>query len=399
MVTLEKALLELTARLCPSPSDSEKKEVKKPHRMGLAPTMSKSSPKPKVYEPAPPATTRKTTEELKKTWSVFDYNNNGILSLAEIDRAVQLTMPQYFKSKPVLIRAYKAADISGDGYIQFREFETVIHLIEEYEVLWQQFQAIDKDGDRRISLDEFKKGYSARGLPATSDAKLAAIFNEMDSNRGGVVLFDEFVMYLAKTVVKKNHVEEKAKKAALAPPPSEKEQPVKKNAQAPEHALSTQRLRQLWQTFDYNGNGFLSLAEIDRAVQLTMSQYFKSKPVLIRAYKAADISGDGYIQYKEFKMLLRLIEEYQVFWNIFQDIDTNGDRRLSLDEFKKGGDLIRQALPSGCELPDETIVERFNKIDRNKGGVILFDEFVFYLARISYDAKVKAKEEFREQQE
>ncbi len=51
---------------------------------------------------------------------------------------------------------------------------------------------------------------------------------------------------------------------------------------------------ELWKTFDPNGNGHLSLAEIDRGLMLVLGSgdVFKAKPVLLRAYSAAkNLSG------------------------------------------------------------------------------------------------------------
>jgi hypothetical protein len=47
---------------------------------------------------------------------------------------------------------------------------------------------------------------------------------------------------------------------------------------------------QLFNQFD-NGNGRLSLAEIDRAIIQYYPQFGKNKKVIMRAYKAADTSG------------------------------------------------------------------------------------------------------------
>ena len=46
----------------------------------------------------------------------MDNNGNGLLSLAEIDKAVLHLYPS-FNHKPALMRAYKSADKSGDGFI------------------------------------------------------------------------------------------------------------------------------------------------------------------------------------------------------------------------------------------------------------------------------------------
>src|SRR6185369_14054650 len=52
----------------------------------------------------------------------FYYNGNGILSLAEIDRAVVELFPQFAKSKPVILRAYKASDISNVGFVEYNSY-------------------------------------------------------------------------------------------------------------------------------------------------------------------------------------------------------------------------------------------------------------------------------------
>eukprot|EP01107_Rhizomastix_libera_P014341 TRINITY_DN448_c0_g1_i6.p1 TRINITY_DN448_c0_g1~~TRINITY_DN448_c0_g1_i6.p1 ORF type:complete len:217 (-),score=81.76 TRINITY_DN448_c0_g1_i6:320-970(-) len=137
-------------------------------------------------------------EKIKEVWNIFDFNGNGMLSLAEIDKACLDLMPQYYKKKAVLLRAYKAADMSGDGYIQFKEFENLIRLLSEFDKLFGMFQSIDVGIDQRIDFNEFKKGYGILGLAEANESEMKRMFDEMDSNKGGQVLFDEFCMYIAK---------------------------------------------------------------------------------------------------------------------------------------------------------------------------------------------------------
>ncbi|CAG8816492.1 22415_t:CDS:2, partial [Cetraspora pellucida] len=94
----------------------------------------------------------------------FDYNDNGILSLAEIDNAVICLYPQFADKKPVLMRAYKAADAS---------------------------KQLDKNKDKRISFEEFKKGYKLMGICRLSNDEIKAEFDKIDTNHGGYILFDE----------------------------------------------------------------------------------------------------------------------------------------------------------------------------------------------------------------
>ena len=49
-------------------------------------------------------------------FAAWDANGNGGLSLAEIDKGVVEEYPEY-NHKPSLIRAYRAADKDGNGFI------------------------------------------------------------------------------------------------------------------------------------------------------------------------------------------------------------------------------------------------------------------------------------------
>ncbi len=55
--------------------------------------------------------------------------------------------------------------------------------------LWHAFAEIDADDDRRLTFDEFQHGLKFAELDLAPDAARAA-FDRMDSNHGGIVLFD-----------------------------------------------------------------------------------------------------------------------------------------------------------------------------------------------------------------
>jgi hypothetical protein len=40
------------------------------------------------------------------------------------------------------------------------------------------------------------------------------------------------------------------------------------------------------------------------------------------------VTGDGFIQRKEFKKLLHYLVYFNNVWHLFEQIDSNGDRRL-----------------------------------------------------------------------
>ena len=67
--------------------------------------------------------------------------------------------------------------------------------------------------------------------------------------------------------------------------------------QAPSRSLEgidDKAARELFDRMDSNGNGGLSLAEIDKAI-IELYPAHNHKPSLLRAYKAADRNGDGFV--------------------------------------------------------------------------------------------------------
>jgi Ca2+-binding EF-hand superfamily protein len=79
---------------------------------------------------------------------------------------------------------------------------------------------------------------------------------------------------------------------------------------------------------------------------------------------------------KEFGKIIEFLNYYNEINKVFEELDTNGDHRISFSEFKKGFHLLNEHYSDEHYLKDE-----FNKIDTNHGGFILFDE-VRYLEKI-----------------
>lgn len=136
-------------------------------------------------------------EEIVKKFKEMDYNGNNIISLAEIDKYISEKYP-IFDNKPALMRSYKAADTNNNGFISLKEFKNLWKYIVYFNSLWDKFYDIDLDSDRRISLNEFKTMSKSLFDSNLSDKESVYIFELIDTNNAGMILFDEFCAFMIK---------------------------------------------------------------------------------------------------------------------------------------------------------------------------------------------------------
>ena len=83
-----------------------------------------------------------------------------MLSLAEIHKVVQELYPA-FDNKPALMRAYKAADRTGDGFITRKEFRLLLQGVRYFHSVWARFASLDADGDRKSGLSSRLQGLAS----------------------------------------------------------------------------------------------------------------------------------------------------------------------------------------------------------------------------------------------
>ena len=91
-----------------------------------------------------------------------------------------------------------------------------------------------------------------------------------------------------------------------------------------------------------NGNGYVSLAEIDKGLRdiLGIDEIFDCKPAIFQAFKAAKRSvktkskhGKDYVERCEFRLMLLYLRQYFEYYEAFDRVDTSDDRRIDLNEF------------------------------------------------------------------
>lgn len=334
-------------------------------------------------------------DSLKSLWKRLDFNGNNIVSLAEIDKMVKDmtqsgTWPQYLDSKPALMRAYKKTtlkDGDGDEWIQKKEFHALLLNLFWFGKLFQIFAEVDTSGDRRIDFPEFQAALSKLGLDL-DESQAKEEFAKIDTNGGGQILFVEFCAYVRQRVnpdadpnfdgdiisgeqcgknMRKKHGNAATRDLIVVRKRGSDFDALEKKFKT--YMKEHKKLKQMWNSLDYNGNNQVSLAEIDKWV-VENYPLLNHKPALMMAYKKAarENNGDDFVQKKEFKALLgSLIYFNKVFW-LFNEIDGD-DRRITFPEFQ------RCLVVTGTVMTKAEAQKEFEKIDQNQGGYILFEEF------------------------
>ena len=238
----------------------------------------------------------------------------------------------------------------------------------------------DKDHSGQLTWEEFKAAVRKGGkLPATgphglSDMQLRKLFSVVDSDHSGGVSISELTRFVwgNENLLGKHgstSIEGDAAEHA-APPPDALEMPT----HGPLAMPTNMEQEAAFDRMDTNGNGLLSLAEIDKAVG-EIWPTFNHKKALMRAYKAADLSGDGFIGRREFPHLLKYLVYFNNLWKQFDIIDSDHNGRLDVKEMHEASQML------GLDVSWTTTVEEFGQMDADGGGYVRFDEFCAWCAR------------------
>ncbi|TLD05763.1 uncharacterized protein PgNI_08170 [Pyricularia grisea] len=131
------------------------------------------------------------------------------------------------------------------------------------------------------------------------------------------------------------------------------------------------RMEELWRELDPKGAGELDLKELKRGLRRIDHPMKNAENMLGDVFKAVDTSGDGKIQYEEFRTFVETAER-QLF-ALFRSIDRDNNGRLDKEElqaaFKKCGLTVSSKRLTGF----------FNEIDMNRDGYITFEEWRDFL--------------------
>lgn len=238
------------------------------------------------------------------------------------------------------------------------------------------FEKYDLNGDGTIQREELAAVFAELN-PEIGDAELDQILAVADLDKDGNVDYKEFVNWLFNKHAGREGATTKAvrKKIATSGVDWEKINEKLPYERTPE---AYQKRSELFSRFDPNGNGYLSLAEVDKGLRdvLELDEIFDAKPAIMRAFQAAKNAvpdngyGPDYVQRKEFRILLQYLKHYFELWVMFEEIDSAEDRRVNLEEFTAA---VPKLTEWGCEIEDPEAT--FGEIDTNGGGQVLFAEF------------------------
>jgi Ca2+-binding EF-hand superfamily protein len=126
--------------------------------------------------------------------------------------------------------------------------------------------------------------------------------------------------------------------------------------------------KEMFEGIDVNGNGVLSLGEIQMGIERLYPE-INHRPAMLRAYKAADVNGDGFIGRREFRLFLEYLVFFSQAWMDFEAFDIDSDHRLTESEFVAGCQRL------GLDYSAEEAAREFQVVDQNNGGYVLFEEF------------------------
>ncbi|PGH11730.1 hypothetical protein AJ80_06991 [Polytolypa hystricis UAMH7299] len=132
-------------------------------------------------------------QRVQNLWETLDTRREGQLDLKGFKKGLKKMDHPLKNADHMLEDVLEAVDTSGDGKIQYNEFRAFVESAEKE--LWKLFQTIDKDKNGHLDKQELKAAFAKADL-AVPNSKIDEFMNEIDTNRDGVITFDEWRDFL-----------------------------------------------------------------------------------------------------------------------------------------------------------------------------------------------------------
>lgn len=139
-------------------------------------------------------------EEMRIVFNKFDTNKDGKISQDEYKSALRVMGGRNFKVSE-LDKAFQAADLDGDGFIDFEEFIKVHHAeggVKKSEIEGA-FRVFDLDGNGKISAEELLEVMRRLGERSNLEA-CRKMIRGVDADGDGLVNMDEFMTMMTSSM-------------------------------------------------------------------------------------------------------------------------------------------------------------------------------------------------------
>ncbi|SLM40251.1 mitochondrial carrier [Lasallia pustulata] len=131
------------------------------------------------------------------------------------------------------------------------------------------------------------------------------------------------------------------------------------------------RVEKLWQDLDTRKEGQLDIKALKKGLRKIDHPLKNADGMLQDVFKAVDLSGDGRIQYSEFRTFVEQTEKE--LQQLFKSIDRDHNGQLDKGELKSA------FARAGLVVPQSKFDQFFAEVDSNHDGVITFDEWRNFL--------------------
>ncbi|OCT45396.1 putative calcium-binding protein CML15 [Cladophialophora carrionii] len=137
------------------------------------------------------------------------------------------------------------------------------------------------------------------------------------------------------------------------------------NGESYEHR--DRRIRELWNNLDTRNEGQLDLLALKKGLRKIDHPLKNADDLLHDVLQAVDTSGDGRIQFNEFRVFVEHAENE--LWQLFESIDR--DHSGALDKAELRAAFSR----AGLTISNAKLDQFFDEVDTNHDGQISFEEW------------------------
>ena len=134
--------------------------------------------------------TEKQFLEIKDIFQRVDKDNDGIITLEELEQVLKSTLKHLPDHK--ILQMVNEADTDSSGNISYQELYRMLKRKNKKNKLMKSFKLFDTNGDGLISLEELKEVLKQTG-GILSDEQLANMIKDVDQDGDGNLSYKEFL--------------------------------------------------------------------------------------------------------------------------------------------------------------------------------------------------------------